>query len=109
MKEEKRYQDKKVRKKMDAFKSFLRHLVPAIRIDEKWSEVKPRIGSDFNDLDEPRQIETFDKVIKRILEKREGRDEDGGKRKRDRSVSVESRGEKRRERGSEGEDGELIE
>ncbi|KAJ3300642.1 PRP40 pre-mRNA processing factor 40 [Kappamyces sp. JEL0829] len=111
--EEKRYQEKKLRRNMDDFKSLLKHLSPPLTLDMKWREVRPLVvkESAYIALDEEQRIEVFDKVMKRLQEKKEER-----KRQRSKSPTSskdvsddESRKKKKRDTQSEEEEGELVE
>ncbi|KAJ3115326.1 hypothetical protein HDU96_000810 [Phlyctochytrium bullatum] len=71
LKEEKRRQEKKLRKKMDAFKNLLKRVDPPITVQSIWEDVRSSISSksDFEALDEGHRIEVFNKYIKRLKEK----------------------------------------
>jgi hypothetical protein len=114
---ERKYLEKKIRKKVDAFKSHLRHLKPAINVTDKWEDVRDSAGGvEFDALDEDARKESFDRVIKRLEEK-----VDESSKKRTRSMSKDSTMEevdsfqnelkrKKSEALSEGEEeGELLE
>jgi hypothetical protein len=115
-KEEKKYLEKKIRKKADAFKSHLRHLKPAINVTDKWEDIRDRAGGpEFDALDEDTRIESFERVIRRLEENM-----DESSKKRTRSMSKDSVMEavdsfqnelkkKKSEHLSEEEDGELLE
>jgi hypothetical protein len=64
--EEKKYAERKIRKKMDAFRHYLKHLSPSINIDDKWQNVRHRcFGPEYDSLDEEKRIEAFEKFIRR--------------------------------------------
>ena len=65
--EEKKHAERKLRRKVDDFKYFLRHLDPPINIDDKWEDVKKRcLGPEYDALDEEKRVEAFDRVIVRL-------------------------------------------
>ncbi|KAJ3155311.1 PRP40 pre-mRNA processing factor 40 [Geranomyces michiganensis] len=70
--EEKRRAEKKLRRKMDAFKSLLRKLSsPAVSADADWEAVRARVAGhhDYEALEEPQRIEAFQRVLARLREK----------------------------------------
>ncbi|KND04497.1 uncharacterized protein SPPG_00225 [Spizellomyces punctatus DAOM BR117] len=72
-KEDKRRSEKKIRKKMDAFKYVLKKLDPSITIDSSWNKVEPFVKStsEYNTLDESQRVEVFNKYLARLKEKAE--------------------------------------
>ncbi|KAI8816324.1 uncharacterized protein EV422DRAFT_509905 [Fimicolochytrium jonesii] len=121
-KEAARKAEKKLRRKKDDLKYDLKHLVPAVGVDEAWEAVKERIreSSAYEALEEAQRVEVFQKFIARLKEKsdrkkpatdddEEGsiRDSEAVDRKRKRSskhdkISSRDR-ERERERGGGGE------
>ncbi|KAI8854712.1 hypothetical protein BC829DRAFT_379467 [Chytridium lagenaria] len=71
MKEEKRRQEKKLKKKMDAFKSLLKRADVPISSSSAWEDVRPLIAtkSEFEALEESFKVEVFNKFIRRLKEK----------------------------------------
>ncbi|KAJ3172149.1 PRP40 pre-mRNA processing factor 40 [Geranomyces variabilis] len=70
--EEKRRAEKKLRRKMDAFKSHLRKLSsPAITADTDWETVRERVAGhhDYEALEESQRVEAFQRVLARLREK----------------------------------------
>lgn len=80
LKDEKRRQEKKLKKKMDIFRHFLKHKVqPPIQLEDTWESIQPRVenSSEYKSLeDEAARIEVFEKYMKRLKEKQEGAEED---------------------------------
>ncbi|KAI8902071.1 hypothetical protein BC833DRAFT_574955 [Globomyces pollinis-pini] len=67
IKEEKRYQEKKLKKKLDAFKQVLRYLSPPILPDDPWGAVRGRcLGKEFEAIEESQRIQVFEKFIRRL-------------------------------------------
>jgi pre-mRNA-processing factor 40 len=65
--EEKRHLERKLQKKMDDFKEYLKHLEPQIQVSESWEEVKGRLrGLEIEELDEDLRIKCFEKVKRRL-------------------------------------------
>ena len=55
------------KRKVDAFKSYLRHLPITIRIGDTWTQVKPSLsGLEFDALEEDQRVVVFDKLIRRL-------------------------------------------
>lgn len=64
---DKKHADRKLRKKIDAFKHHLRHLELPITINDTWESVRSRaLGHDYDALDEVQRVYAFDKVIRRL-------------------------------------------
>lgn len=70
LKDEKRRQEKKMRKKLDIFRHALKHaLQPPIQLDDTWETIKPRVEhmGEYHDIeDEGLKQEVFDKYMKRL-------------------------------------------
>ena len=69
VKEEKRRQEKKIKKKIDALRHALKHLDPAINVEDSWDTVRPRIEnlSEYQAIEaEQHRIEAYEKFIKRL-------------------------------------------
>jgi pre-mRNA-processing factor 40 len=68
VREEKKYQEKKLKKKMDAFKSILKHLTPPIKAQDSWISIRERVkgGPEFDAISEDDRTEVFGKIIKRL-------------------------------------------
>lgn len=70
IKDEKRRQEKKLRKKLDIFRHALKHaLQPPIQLEDTWEVVKPRaeLLEEYNDIDdEALKIEVFEKYLNRL-------------------------------------------
>jgi pre-mRNA-processing factor 40 len=65
--EERRHNERKLQKKTDAFKYYLRHLEEPIIADDEWVSVKARIGGpEYEALDEELRIECFERVLKKL-------------------------------------------
>lgn len=115
-KEEKKYLEKKLRKKMDCFKSFLRHLHPAIVVSDRWEDIRERAkGPEFDALDEAHRVEVFDRVVQKLGEKIEetskkrSRSASRGSTAGDTGEAYENETKKNRNAQSEEEEGELVE
>ncbi|CAO0796974.1 unnamed protein product [Mucor circinelloides] len=80
IKDEKRRQEKKLRKKLDIFRHALKHaLQPPIQLEDTWETIKPRVEHmpEYHDVqDEALKQEVFDKYMKRLAEKMENGDEE---------------------------------
>ncbi|KAJ3034790.1 hypothetical protein HDV00_004652 [Rhizophlyctis rosea] len=72
-KDEQRRAERKLRKKLDAFKHILKRVEPRITVVSTWEEVRPQVEhkSDFQALEEPQRVEAFEKYIARLKEKAE--------------------------------------
>ncbi|KAJ3276768.1 PRP40 pre-mRNA processing factor 40 [Terramyces sp. JEL0728] len=108
IRDEKRHQDRKLRKKMDAFRSTLKRLSPAIKLSDNWQDVRSRcINAEFHALDEDSRVLAFDKFMKRLKEKQDERK----KRQRSESLSDSEGGRKKEKRrkndSSSDEEGEV--
>jgi len=70
IKDEKRRQEKKLRKKLDIFRHALKHaLQPPIQLEDTWETIKPRVEHmpEYHDVqDEALKQEVFDKYMKRL-------------------------------------------
>lgn len=70
IKDEKRRQEKKLRKKLDIFRHALKHaLQPPIQLEDTWEVIKPRaeLLKEYNDIDdEALKIEVFEKYLNRL-------------------------------------------
>lgn len=70
IKDEKRRQEKKLRKKLDIFRHALKHgLQPPITVEDTWESIKPRaeLLPEYNDVeDEALKIEVFEKYLNRL-------------------------------------------
>lgn len=71
LKDEKRRQEKKLRKKLDIFRHALKHgLQPPITIEDTWETIKPRAEEQLNEYkeieDEALKEEVFNKFIARL-------------------------------------------
>ncbi|KAI7861501.1 hypothetical protein BDF14DRAFT_1868453 [Spinellus fusiger] len=78
-KEEKRRQERKLRRKMDSLRHAMKHIEAPVGAEETWEQVRPRIENlpEFQDIeDEKVRTEAFDKFIKRLKEKQNGQEED---------------------------------
>lgn len=78
--EEKRKEEKRLRKKMEMFRYALKKVTPPITIHSTWEEVKPLIETkpESQVLTEENRIEVFNKFIKRLKEKEELASEEEG-------------------------------
>ncbi|KAF7720876.1 hypothetical protein EC973_005885 [Apophysomyces ossiformis] len=79
LKEEKRRQEKKLRKKMDALRHALKRLEPPVSLESEWKDIRPRAETlpEFQDIeDEENRVEAFNKFIKRLKEKQNEQDDD---------------------------------
>jgi pre-mRNA-processing factor 40 len=74
IKDEKRRQEKKLRKKLDIFRHALKHaLQPSINLEDTWEIIKPRaeLLEEYKDIeDEALKIEVFEKYLNRLKVKR---------------------------------------
>jgi pre-mRNA-processing factor 40 len=85
-----RYSSRQSRKKPDAFRSLLRHL-SEVTYDSTWEIIRPLVAEkeEFKALEsEEERVAVFDKVIRRLKEKR---DEERKYRERDESTRVSKR------------------
>ncbi|KAI8098062.1 uncharacterized protein B0P05DRAFT_523202 [Gilbertella persicaria] len=74
IKDEKRRQEKKHRKKLDIFRYALKHAIPPIQLEETWEQVKSRVEhlEEYKELEEEYRQEVFDRYMKRLkVNKRE--------------------------------------
>ncbi|KXS10076.1 hypothetical protein M427DRAFT_63010 [Gonapodya prolifera JEL478] len=71
IKEDKRKEERRTRKRMDYFKALLKKVDPPLTAEAQWEEVRPRIEDkrDFQDLSEEQRIEVFDAVVKKLRKK----------------------------------------
>ncbi|KAI8332508.1 hypothetical protein EDC96DRAFT_555435 [Choanephora cucurbitarum] len=79
VKDEKRRQEKKLRKKLDIFRYILKHLQPPIQLEDSWETVKPRVEylEEYKDIEsEEAKQEVFEKYLKRLKEKKEDEEEE---------------------------------
>ncbi|CAO3607198.1 unnamed protein product [Mucor hiemalis] len=80
IKDEKRRQEKKLRKKLDIFRHALKHgLQPPITLEDTWESIKPRaeLLPEYKDVeDEALKMEVFEKYLNRLKEKRDDEDEE---------------------------------
>ncbi|GAA5812495.1 hypothetical protein MFLAVUS_005951 [Mucor flavus] len=79
LKDEKRRQEKKLRKKLDIFKYALKHVDPPITVEDTWETVKPRLQvlEEYNEIEqEELKQEVFEKYLNRLKEKKEDEDEE---------------------------------
>lgn len=76
IKDDKKREAKKLKKRMDGLKSILKHLDPPITPKTPWAEVAAKIShkSDYQDLEEEDRVVVFEKFIKKLSGKsnREG-------------------------------------
>ncbi|KAJ3410872.1 1-pyrroline-5-carboxylate dehydrogenase [Chytridiales sp. JEL 0842] len=72
-KEERRRHDRKLRKKMDAFKSLLKRAEPPILISTTFEEMQQRLNgrTDYEALEPAHRVEVFERYIRRLKEKEE--------------------------------------
>ncbi|KAJ1548729.1 hypothetical protein HK405_016052, partial [Cladochytrium tenue] len=81
-KEERRRQERRTRKKMDAFKYTLKKLTPPVAPGAQWAEVRELVkdSAEFGDLDEEQRVEVFERFLRRLKEKADdsGSDENDG-------------------------------
>ena len=97
---EKRHEEKKLKRKMDAFKSCLKRLDPPITLKSKWEEIAARVShkSDYRELEEEDRISVFNKILTKMagkessssLKESSDRDKKRHKSSRRRSRSLES-------------------
>ncbi|TPX58374.1 hypothetical protein PhCBS80983_g03167 [Powellomyces hirtus] len=78
--EEKRKAERRLRKKMDAFKSYLKKLSPSITVASEWETVQSQVAGhhDYEGLEEAQRVEVFNKVILRLKEKADKRSSRNG-------------------------------
>ncbi|KAI7861177.1 hypothetical protein BDC45DRAFT_429679 [Circinella umbellata] len=72
LKEEKRRQEKKMKKKIDALRHAMKYVDPVINIDDSWETVRSRIENlpEYEAIEnEQQRIEAYEKFIKRLKEK----------------------------------------
>lgn len=72
-KDERRRQEKKVRKLRDSLKSFLKKLQPPVTVMSTWYDVRGVVAAqmEFEELPEDHKVEVFEKLIRRLKEKAE--------------------------------------
>lgn len=92
------------RKKPDAFRSLLRHM-SEVTYDSTWEVIRPLVANseEYKALEDEERIVVFDKVIRRLKEKRDDEKryrEREGKRERDESTHRESKSRRRYEERS---------
>lgn len=82
--DEKHAADRSRRRAVDALRSRIKHLEPAVRIDETWDQVKSRVEK----TEEYRALETddlrksaYEKVVRRLKEKEEDAEKDRERRR----------------------------
>ncbi|KAJ3378388.1 hypothetical protein HDU92_007435 [Lobulomyces angularis] len=70
---EARKKEKKQKKKVEAFKHYLKKLEPPILIDSKWEDIRPRVANseEYVALEEDTRALTFEKYLVRLAEKAE--------------------------------------
>ncbi|KAJ3338720.1 PRP40 pre-mRNA processing factor 40 [Gonapodya sp. JEL0774] len=75
IKEDKRKEERRIRKRMDYFKALLKKVDPPLSGESVWEDVRPLIEDkrDFLDLTEEQRIEVFDYVVKKLRKKEGGR------------------------------------
>ncbi|KAI8382262.1 hypothetical protein BD560DRAFT_386108 [Blakeslea trispora] len=82
VKDERRRQEKKLRKKLDIFKHILKHaLQPPIQLEDSWETVKPRVEhlEEYKEIeDEEAKQEVFEKYLKRLKVNKKKRKKCGG-------------------------------
>ncbi|KAI9255189.1 hypothetical protein BDA99DRAFT_518130 [Phascolomyces articulosus] len=77
LKDEKRRQEKKMKKKIDALRHAMKYLEPTITVDDTWETVQPRIEHlpEYQTIeDEQQRMEAYEKYIKRLKEKQHNAD-----------------------------------
>jgi pre-mRNA-processing factor 40 len=72
VKKTQRHLSRSSRKKSDAFRSLLRHL-PEIAYDSTWEQIRPLVEKteEYISIDSEERLVVFDKVIRRLKEKRD--------------------------------------
>ncbi|KAJ3064682.1 hypothetical protein HDU98_011915 [Podochytrium sp. JEL0797] len=107
-KDDERRRERKTKKRMDAFKSVLKHLSPKLTSSATWDQVQPLVKGDeeYAELEEEQRMYVFDKFIKKLKAKEEEKDmsssdesDDDGEKSRKRKSSG-----REREHGSRRED-----
>jgi len=66
--------ERRQRRRIDALRSVIRHLDPAVGLESSWSDVRPRVSDtdEFNALDNDSQRKlAFDKHLRRLLDRME--------------------------------------
>lgn len=74
LKDEKRRQGKRIKRKIDALRHAIKHLEPPVTADDSWESVKPRLKQlpEFTALEsEDLQKEAFEKHIQRLKVKQD--------------------------------------
>jgi pre-mRNA-processing factor 40 len=81
-----RRDSKKLKRRMDALKSILKHLDPPITPKTPWSEVAAKIShkSDYQDLEEEHRVAVFEKFVSKLTGKSQ-RDGESGNESDDKS------------------------
>jgi pre-mRNA-processing factor 40 len=71
IRDDKKRESKKLKRRMDALKSILKHLDPPITPKTTWSEAAARIShkSDYQDLEEEHRLAVFEKFISKLTGK----------------------------------------
>lgn len=87
LEDDRHQQERHARRKMDALRSAMKHLDPAIDINDTWEHVRPRIQK----LEEFAALETedlrrtaFEKFIRRLKEKHDDREKERERKEKDR-------------------------
>ncbi|KAI8144371.1 hypothetical protein BJV82DRAFT_513225 [Fennellomyces sp. T-0311] len=79
VKEEKRRQEKKIKKKIDALRHAMKYLDPAVSVEDSWEAVRPRIENlaEYQAIETDQQrMEAYEKFIKRLKEKHAEQDDE---------------------------------
>ncbi|KAJ3018809.1 UNVERIFIED_CONTAM: hypothetical protein HDU68_010972 [Siphonaria sp. JEL0065] len=106
-KDDDRRKERKTRKRLDAFKSLLKHLSPRLASNATWDKVRTLVKGEeqYTDLDEDQRVYVFDKYIKKLKAREEEREassseesgDDGEKSRKRKSSSGVGRERDRRE------------
>ncbi|RKO89879.1 hypothetical protein BDK51DRAFT_26318 [Blyttiomyces helicus] len=100
--DDKRRAERRLRRKMDAFKSLLKRVDPKIVVDTEWETVRLKIENktDFMALEEAQRVEVFEKFIARLKEKDQEKDVPSDKSDEDEDGSIAGEGDSRKRKSS---------
>ncbi|KAJ3025423.1 UNVERIFIED_CONTAM: hypothetical protein HDU68_007136 [Siphonaria sp. JEL0065] len=75
-KDDDRRKERKTRKRLDAFKSLLKHLSPRLTSSATWDKVRTFVKGEeeYTDLDEDQRVHVFEKYIKKLKAREEERE-----------------------------------
>lgn len=100
VKEEKRREERRLRKKLDSLKQALKKLDPPVTAESTWTEIQPRVAgkADVEGVSEEMQVEVFEKLRKKIEDKAPDSEEEGEEREKEERRKRRDRSEERGKR-----------